>query len=195
MPRSVRLAAERGVDAGFPGSVQALIAAGLHTLSHKELVRPTCTSSMEGEAEYVFWHALAPDVACPRAAHPPGDVLPNQSVARRARWLRAEVLHGWQRAAGPGYLYEIYSKPVAKVLISIPDDLLERIDREAERRGATRSGFLQHAAQRELGWPDPSVFDAALERGRTALGRAGAFESAELIRAERDARAARDRRR
>jgi hypothetical protein len=94
----VRLAAERGVDAGFPGSVQALIAAGLPTLSHKELVRPTCTSSREGVAEYVFWHALAPDVACPRA-------------------------------------------------------------------------------------------------DRTALAGAGAFESAELIRAERDARAARDRRR
>jgi hypothetical protein len=66
----VRLAAERGVDAGFPGSVQALIAAGLHTLSHKELVRPTCTGSREGVAEYVFWHALAPDVACPRADPP-----------------------------------------------------------------------------------------------------------------------------
>jgi hypothetical protein len=81
------------------------------------------------------------------------------------------------------------------VLISMPDDLLERIDREAERRGATRSGFIQHAAQRELGWPDPTAFDAALKRGRAALAGAGTFESAELIRAERDARDERDRRR
>ncbi len=77
----------------------------------------------------------------------------------------------------------------------MPDDLLERIDREAERRGATRSGFLQHAAQRELGWPDPAAFDAMLERGRAALAGAGAFESAEVIREDRDARKARDRRR
>jgi predicted transcriptional regulator len=84
---------------------------------------------------------------------------------------------------------------VAKVLISMPDDLLARVDREAERRGATRSGFLQYAAQRELGWPEPATFDAALERGRAALARAGAFESAELIREARDASDARDRRR
>ena len=84
---------------------------------------------------------------------------------------------------------------MAKVLISLPDDLLERIDSEAERRGATRSGFIQQAAQRELGWPDPAAFDAALERGRKALAAAGAFESASLIRKERDARDARDRHR
>jgi hypothetical protein len=77
----------------------------------------------------------------------------------------------------------------------MPDDLLARIDREAQRRGATRSGFLQHAAQVELGWPDPSALDAALKRGRAALDGAGAFESAELIRGERDARDASDRRR
>ncbi len=84
---------------------------------------------------------------------------------------------------------------MAKVLISMPDELLERVDREADRRGATRSGFLQNAAQRELGWPDPAALDGALERGRAALAGAGAFESAELIRGERDARDKRDRRR
>lgn len=84
---------------------------------------------------------------------------------------------------------------MAKVLISMPDELLERVDREAERRGVTRSGFLQYAARRELGWPDPVALDAALQRGRAALDGVGAFESAELIRAERDARDIRDRRR
>jgi len=84
---------------------------------------------------------------------------------------------------------------MAKVLISMPDELLARVDREADRRGATRSGFLQDAAQRELGWPDPAALDAALDRGRAALVSVGAFESAELIRGERDARDARDRRR
>ncbi|HET7366953.1 MAG TPA: adenylate/guanylate cyclase domain-containing protein [Gaiella sp.] len=34
----------------------------LHELARKELVRPTRTSSMEGEAEYGFWHAVVRDV-------------------------------------------------------------------------------------------------------------------------------------
>jgi len=45
-------------------------------------------------------------------------------------------------------------------LIAMPNDLLERVDREADRRGATRSGFLQDSAQRALGWPDPAAMDA-----------------------------------
>jgi predicted ATPase/class 3 adenylate cyclase len=34
----------------------------LHELARKELVRPSRTSSMKGEAEYGFWHALVRDV-------------------------------------------------------------------------------------------------------------------------------------
>jgi class 3 adenylate cyclase len=43
----------------------------LHELARKELVRTTRTSSMEGEAEYTFWHLLVRDVCyaqIPRAA-------------------------------------------------------------------------------------------------------------------------------
>jgi class 3 adenylate cyclase/tetratricopeptide (TPR) repeat protein len=36
---------------------------GLHELSRKELIRPARVSSVEGEAEYSFWHALVRDVA------------------------------------------------------------------------------------------------------------------------------------
>jgi predicted ATPase len=35
----------------------------LHELARKELVRPSRQSSMQGEAEYGFWHALVRDVA------------------------------------------------------------------------------------------------------------------------------------
>jgi predicted transcriptional regulator len=84
---------------------------------------------------------------------------------------------------------------VAKVFVSLPDDLLERVDREARRRSTTRSAFLQQAARRELGWADPDTVDAAIERGRAALAGAGRFDSAELIRTDRDERDARDRRR
>jgi len=36
---------------------------------------------------------------------------------------------------------------VAKVLISIPDDLLRRVDEYAQRSAETRSGFLQRLAE------------------------------------------------
>lgn len=44
----------------------------------------------------------------------------------------------------------IYTRPVAKVMISVPDALLERIDAYARGAGETRSGFLQRLAEREL---------------------------------------------
>lgn len=84
---------------------------------------------------------------------------------------------------------------MAKVLISLPDDLLERIDREAQARGSTRSRFLQEAARRELGWPRAEAVKAALERGREALADLGPFDSAELIHEQRLTLDARDRRR
>ncbi|MEP7223666.1 MAG: adenylate/guanylate cyclase domain-containing protein [Actinomycetota bacterium] len=50
------LAEMGGVD---PDSVRA----GLHELARKELLRPARRSSIEGEAEYAFWHMLIRDVA------------------------------------------------------------------------------------------------------------------------------------
>jgi class 3 adenylate cyclase len=50
-----------------PGEIEL----ALHELSRKELVRPARSSSMEGEAEYGFWHLLVRDVCyaqIPRAA-------------------------------------------------------------------------------------------------------------------------------
>ncbi len=80
-------------------------------------------------------------------------------------------------------------------MVSMPSDLLERIDRAAADRHTSRSAFLQEVARRELGWPDPVGIQSALDRGRAALADAGRFESAALVRRERDVRDARDRRR
>jgi len=77
---------------------------------------------------------------------------------------------------------------MSKVLITIPDDLLQHIDRAAAARKTTRSRFIQDAALHELGWPEPAVLDAALARARDALVSAGPFESADLIRRDREAR-------
>lgn len=84
---------------------------------------------------------------------------------------------------------------MAKVLISLPDDLLARIDREAVARGSNRSRFLQEAARRQLGWPSVDALGAALKRGREAMAGVGSFESADLIREQRLSRDAGDRRR
>jgi metal-responsive CopG/Arc/MetJ family transcriptional regulator len=39
---------------------------------------------------------------------------------------------------------------MAKVMVSIPDELLERIDMRARARHESRSGFLRELAEREL---------------------------------------------
>lgn len=84
---------------------------------------------------------------------------------------------------------------MAKVMISLPDELLARIDDEAGRRGATRSGFLREAATRQLIRVNPDVFEAEIERMRRLVDDLGPFESGDVIRAERDALDERDRRR
>ena len=44
----------------------------------------------------------------------------------------------------------VYTHPVAKVMISIPDKLLQRLDLRAKEAGASRSGFLQQLVEREV---------------------------------------------
>lgn len=50
--------------------------------------------------------------------------------------------------------HTVYPLDVAKVLISLPDDLLSRIDEYAKRAAETRSGFLQRLAEREIAADD-----------------------------------------
>ena len=44
----------------------------------------------------------------------------------------------------------VYTHPMAKVMISISDDLLERLDAQARANQETRSGLLQRLVEREL---------------------------------------------
>lgn len=44
----------------------------------------------------------------------------------------------------------VYTHRVAKVMISMPDDLLDRLDAQARANHETRSGFLRRLAEREL---------------------------------------------
>lgn len=43
-----------------------------------------------------------------------------------------------------------YTDNMAKVMVSLPDDLLRAVDIEADRRGTTRSGFLRELAEENL---------------------------------------------
>lgn len=73
-----------------------------------------------------------------------------------------------------------------KVMVSLPADLLEDLDREARRRSSTRSALLATAARRELLQQDPAAVDDALLRVRQASDAFGAHESADLVRRDRD---------
>jgi metal-responsive CopG/Arc/MetJ family transcriptional regulator len=74
---------------------------------------------------------------------------------------------------------------MAKVMISIPDDLLGMLDAEAERRRTSRSALLQNAARRELGLVrrDREALWADLDE--LSRGWDGPLDAAALIRVDR----------
>ncbi len=80
----------------------------------------------------------------------------------------------------------VYPLDVAKVLISIPDRLLRRVDDAASRAGETRSGFLQRIAEREVAESSARV-RKELEDLFEPLAPAGG-ESGRWIREDRDHR-------
>jgi HicB_like antitoxin of bacterial toxin-antitoxin system len=86
----------------------------------------------------------------------------------------------------------VYTHPVAKVMISIPDKLLERLDLRAREAGETRSGFLQRLAERELGDADrrrrQEVRRLMTEIEETFVAGEPTFDAAQLIREDRDSR-------
>jgi metal-responsive CopG/Arc/MetJ family transcriptional regulator len=75
---------------------------------------------------------------------------------------------------------------VAKVMISLPDDLLARLDEHARRRGTTRSGLLRELAEREL-LLDSERRRQGIARLLALAGRHGG-ESARQVREQRRAR-------
>ncbi len=60
----------------------------------------------------------------------------------------------WQPASGRPHTDAAsntgYTCDVAKVMVSLPDDLLRAVDMEAGRRGTTRSGYLRELAEETL---------------------------------------------
>ena len=88
--------------------------------------------------------------------------------------------------------YTGYPEGVAKVLVSLDDALLRRVDRIAKSRGLSRSAYLAELAERDAA---RSVGPGATPAARRALARldelfAGGVseDSTGAIRAERDVR-------
>lgn len=75
-------------------------------------------------------------------------------------------------------------------MVSLPQDLLAEIDREAARRSPLDEpqGVLAAAARRELARPDPEHVAAAIARSQQRFDDAGSFESEDLVRRDRDSR-------
>lgn len=78
-----------------------------------------------------------------------------------------------------------YTRTVAKVMISIPDDLLGALDAEVGRRSTTRSALLQEAAKRELGLLRRERSDVLADLDELSRGWDGPIDAAKLVRAER----------
>lgn len=81
----------------------------------------------------------------------------------------------------------VYTPPVAKVMISIPDDLLSRLDAQARANRETRSGFLRRLAERELDAEHARKrreIEDLLDKATVPGGMGG--DSARLIREDRE---------
>lgn len=80
----------------------------------------------------------------------------------------------------------VYTRPVAKVMISIPDSLLERLDAHVEAARETRSGFLQRLAEREIDLADARTRDELDSLLNSLEIDLGGVSAAQLIREDRE---------
>lgn len=81
--------------------------------------------------------------------------------------------------------HTVYTHPVAKVLISIPDDLLDRLDAQVRSSQDTRSGFLRRLVERELAG-DEARRRAEVERLLDMATAPMGGDAARLIREDRE---------
>lgn len=79
----------------------------------------------------------------------------------------------------------IYTYPMAKVMISMPDVLLHRLDAQARANRETRSGFLRRLAERELDGNEDhrrAEIERLLDLATAPMG----GDAAKLIREDRE---------
>jgi tetratricopeptide (TPR) repeat protein len=110
----------------------------LHELSRKELVRPMRASSMEGEAEYSFWHLLVRDIAYAQ-------------IPRKERVRRHRAAAGWiERKAGER-VEDLAELLAHHYLAAVEQAEAAGETEEAEALAVPACRFLALAGERALG--------------------------------------------
>jgi class 3 adenylate cyclase len=126
-----------GAVAEMGGLEAATVAADLHGLSRKELVRRSRTSSIKGDTEYHFWHALLRDVAYGQ-------------IPRLTKADKHLAAAGWLESAAPERLEEF-----SEILASHYGEALSLFrslhDPRAEEVEAPALRFLELAGERAMG--------------------------------------------
>jgi class 3 adenylate cyclase/tetratricopeptide (TPR) repeat protein len=126
-----------GAIAEMSGIDRDAIANALHEMTRKKLVHKSRTSSIRGETEYRFWHALIRDVAYAQ-------------VTRTARALKHMAAAAWMERVAADRLAD-HSEVLANHYVSA-FDLFTATGREQEARGAESSAvrYLALAGDRGM---------------------------------------------
>ena len=93
-------------------------------------------------------------------------LLTGRFTAAGRRGLGNETSCGWPGVTG-------YTQTVAKVMISLPDHLLARLDAQAAERGTTRSATLRDLAEAALGERERLLAERMAELEGQAEGHGG----------------------
>jgi class 3 adenylate cyclase/tetratricopeptide (TPR) repeat protein len=139
-----------GAVAAMGGRDEADVVEALHEMARRELVRPARRSSMDGEAEYAFWHVLARDVAYAQ-------------LPRAARAARHRAAAAWIESKAPERLADLadvlahhYTSALDLATVTGQGSLVTELAESARR-------FLTLAGERALGL-DTAAAVTAFER-------------------------------
>jgi tetratricopeptide (TPR) repeat protein len=154
-----------GVLAEMGGRGRDEVEQALHELARKELVRPAASSSMDGEAEYAFWHVLVRDVCY-------------QQIPRAARSARHQMAAAWLESSAGERIEDLADMLAHHYLTALelaragePSDANDLAPRAIE--------YLALAGERALGL-DIAQAEALFGRA-VELARDAELESPELV--------------
>ena len=174
----------------------------LHELSRKELVRPSRTSSMVGEAEYGFWHLLVRDVCyaqIPRAArgarHQAAAAWIEAKAGERAEDLADGLAHHYlsalelSRASGQtAETKELEASAIS--YLALAGERALPLDVEHAEQSLARALALASVGQPQRALLLERWAQAAHQLGRLREAKAAWLEAASLYRSQGDAVAA-----
>ena len=136
--------------------------AALAGLVARELVRPAATSTLDGETEYLFWHALARDVAYGR--------LPRKARARQhraaGRWLEEQT---GERAGEFSEILAYHYERGLEYAVAAGDEELAATLRPA----ALRASCSRASGRCAWTWPPPSGCAPAAWSSQSRTRRSG----------------------